>query len=70
MKYGCKPCLSVRLPIYVYVRLTAGQRSLCRHRLGGTPTPGKQQQCLLFALRPIPLSVLFLLVLFLFIFLL
>lgn len=60
MKYGCKPCLSVRLPIYVHVRLTGGQRSLCRHRFGGAPALGEQRQCLLFAPCALPPRPLFL----------
>lgn len=44
MKYGRKPRLSACLPIYVRVRLTGGQRSLCHHRLGGTPAPGEQRR--------------------------
>lgn len=55
MKYGCKPCVSF------HVRLTGGQRSLCHHRLGGSPTLEKQPQCLLLILCPVPRYVLFLL---------
>lgn len=43
------------LCLCICVRLTGGQRSLCRQRLGSTPELGKQQQqCLL--LTPCPMS--------------
>ena len=46
-----------RLFTCVRVRLTGGQRSLHRHRLGGAPTLEKQRQCLLLSLRATSLSL-------------
>ena len=61
MKYGCKPCVSActRLFTCVRVRLTGGQRSLCRHGLGGTPNVGKAAAVSLThsLARPVPLPV-------------
>lgn len=53
MKYGCEP----RVCACICTRLTGGQRSLCRQRLGGSPELGKQQQCLLLTPHPMSCSL-------------
>lgn len=50
-------CARVHLCVCICTRLTGGQRSLCRQRLGGSPELGKQQQCLLLTPHPMSCSL-------------